>query len=402
MAGLGVGRRVLGALVIMIAVVALPAPPAEAFVAKGAMELEGNASTSRVRSNGSNSGYLLCSLSGYAYATAVDGFVKVSLQPADASCGSHKLPATNSSVGLTYKVTYVDYGFYNGTVNRLCQYNGAHESTIVLGDITVNSQGYGSGTYRIPGVHPVQNGNPWEASVCVSDSKYSPSIYGIHAPLAIIAPSVSFSESEVPANWEIAGTVTGSGFAPGATYDIRWHVPSADPPIQYSVRTVTADGNGSFNATINVDNTGSPPGGSSSATAYVHVFHSTDSCVATANVLLSVSRVASPIEEILPAKDLPGGAIVRTGEQSPTDPHDGWGRVHVDTARKAEGGWSGVYQRTRDTLANPDAGYPRAQGHANKYMKGGWVVIIERQRLDPVDGKMRGLITSRPAKPGEV
>lgn len=32
--------------------------------------------------------------------------------------------------------------------------------------------------------------------------------------------------------------------------------------------------------------------------------------------------------------------------------------VHVDTARADMGAWSGVYQRTEETLANPDDGYP--------------------------------------------
>jgi hypothetical protein len=90
------------------------------------------------------------------------------------------------------------------------------------------------------------------------------------------------------------------------------------------------------------------------------------------------------MEETLPAKDLPGGAIVRTGEQNPSDPHSGWGRVHVETARGIPSGtWHEheVYQKTKDTLATPDAGYPRLQGNSNKYMRQGWVVIIEKGKV---------------------
>ncbi len=111
-----------------------------------------------------------------------------------------------------------------------------------------------------------------------------------------------------------------------------------------------------------------------------------------------------PIEEALPAVGLPGGAIVRTGVQNPANPHNGWGRVHVETARGITGGWHNdpVYQKTKDALASPQAGYPRVDGTSLKYMKNGWVVIIEPGKMDPLDGNIQGLITSRPAKQREV
>jgi hypothetical protein len=110
------------------------------------------------------------------------------------------------------------------------------------------------------------------------------------------------------------------------------------------------------------------------------------------------SAQTSPVEEIFPAIGFPDGAIIRTGLVR--GPHSGWGRSHIEFER----GWKGTptYDNTKATLADPDSGYPRADGTSQKYMKEGWVVIVEPGKVDPADGKMMGIITSRPAKPGEV
>lgn len=212
-------------------------------------------------------------------------------------------------------------------------------------------------------------------------------------------PNLAFDQASVPEAWETGGVVSGSNLQPGATYTLRWQAPGVPA---FNLSTVTADSLGSFTTTISVDDTGYASQWTS--TAYVHAFNSSGTCVATGSVLLSQSRVSSPVEETLPAAGLPNGAIVRTGEQNPDDPHKGWGRVHVERAREITGGWHSdpVYQKTKDTLAAPDAGYPRAQGTAQKYMKNGWVVVVETEKVDPTDGMMRGIITSRPANPGEV
>lgn len=181
-------RGLLFGFTVVAAVLALTSAAWACTVFKGKLTLQGNASTSTVTATGNNSGMGFCSITNsYAYSNGSGGSVKVTVGPASSTCGGHKLPATGSETNLAYKVTYVDYGFYNSSLNRDCMYNGGHSTRIVLGDITVDSNGNGGGGwYSIPGSHPAQNGSPYEAGVCVSDTKYGPSLYGIQAPLVIL------------------------------------------------------------------------------------------------------------------------------------------------------------------------------------------------------------------------
>lgn len=265
-----------------------------------------------------------------------------------------------------------------------------HHGEVIGGPKSVNAKG---NIAKTGGNVPLRSPGTYEVCFNSTDNQIntSPDFFTVTKASTLI-----FSESEVPNNWEIRGTISGSDFKPGLTYDVRWNVPAADPPFEYSVATVTADSSGAFNATINIDNTGSPPGGSSSVSAYVHVYNDANKCIATAGVLITMSASGSPVEEVLPAKTLADGVIVRAGEQSATNVHNGYGRVHVDTARADLGGWTGTRDQTTKALATPDAGYPQVDGTSLKFRRKDWVVIVEIGTKDSVDGKMRGLITTRP------
>lgn len=145
-----------------------------------------------VAGNGTSMNY--CSVSGHANAdgtndSANDIYVEVSAYGGSSSCPASKLPATTST--LKYAVTVVDKAFYTdskGNFSRVkdCMAVGGDTGTKKIGDITVDSSGFGSGYYNIGSMTANQNANPYEAGVCVSDTKYSPSLYGNQAPLAIL------------------------------------------------------------------------------------------------------------------------------------------------------------------------------------------------------------------------
>ena len=157
-------------------------------VYKGKLTLQGDQSTSTVTAVGNNSNMGYCSISNsYAYANDVSGRVKVTVAPASTCLvnGSNKLPATTST--LKYAVTYISYAFNNSSMVKDCMAVGGDAGTTKIGDITIDSNGNGGGVwYNLPSPLPIQNGSPYEAGVCVSDTKYSPSLYGIQAPLVVI------------------------------------------------------------------------------------------------------------------------------------------------------------------------------------------------------------------------
>jgi hypothetical protein len=164
-------------------------------VFRGKLTVQGDAYSNTATAVGNNSGMGWCGsngLTGDAFANDTGGDVKVTVGPASTclKSGSNKLPATGSIASTYgYRVTYVDYGFYNRGLNRDCMANGGDPNTIDLGSISVNSSGNGGGTwYSIPGSGPIQDHfkGPWEAGVCVSDDYYSTSLYGIQAPLSVI------------------------------------------------------------------------------------------------------------------------------------------------------------------------------------------------------------------------
>lgn len=189
------GRR--GALLgftVMAVVLGLASTAWACTVFKGQMKVRGDwpgHESHTVTAVGNNSGMGWCSLTGHANADGVydssnDIYVEVSQAPS--SCGGHKLPASGTDLGsaglLKYAVTYVDYGFKSRSLYRNCMAVGGHSNTVKVGDIKVDSSGFGSGYYNIPG-GPVQDGSPWEAGVCVSDTNYNPSLYGNQAPVII-------------------------------------------------------------------------------------------------------------------------------------------------------------------------------------------------------------------------
>lgn len=178
-------RRVLFGFTVAVVILGLSSAAWACTVFKGQMKVRGDwpgHETHVVTAVGNNTGMGWCSLTGHANANGVydsgnDIYVEVSQAPS--SCGGHKLPSN-----LNYDVTYVDYGFYKRTLYRDCMAVGGHSKTVKIGDISVDSNGFGSGYYNIP-AGPVQDGAPWEAGVCVSDINYNPSLYGNQAPVII-------------------------------------------------------------------------------------------------------------------------------------------------------------------------------------------------------------------------
>lgn len=71
----------------------------------------------------------------------------------------------------------------------------------------------------------------------------------------------------------------------------------------------------------------------------------------------------------------------------------GWGQTHVETLWGEWAPGTEIHERTQDTLANPDE--VAEHGTVRKYRKAGWAVIIDTE-THPADGKMRGVVTSRP------
>lgn len=155
---------------------------------------DGSGFDSRATVVGNATGMGYCSMSGYAYsypAGSNDIYIRVEAYGGSTNCPASKLPATGSDprgdgIKLDYDVTYVNYGFYNSSLYRDCMAVGGHTSTVKIGDITVDSNGLGGGYYGIPDGAPAQDGTPYEAGVCVSDTNYSPSLYGNQAPVVVL------------------------------------------------------------------------------------------------------------------------------------------------------------------------------------------------------------------------
>lgn len=194
-----VGRRALSFTFMFTAVVLAMASAAYACtVFKGQIKVRGldvaGHETHVATAVGNNSGMGWCSISGHANAngtndSANDIYVEVGPFGGSTNCPASKLPATTST--LKYAVTIVDRGFYTDSggnlfFNRDCMAVGGHSATKKIGDITIDSNGVGSGNYNIGAAEANQNANPYEAGVCVSDTKYNPSLYGNQVPLMIL------------------------------------------------------------------------------------------------------------------------------------------------------------------------------------------------------------------------
>ncbi len=154
----------------------------------GSITLQGNASTSTITFYGNGTSMGHSCLSGNGAAANSPGSVKVTVRGINNSCGNHKLPSA-----YTYGVSFISNGF-DGNIydtSRDCMWNGGHPDRIALfnssgsSTISVDSTGFGSGTYKLPSGLP-KNSFPDEAAVCVSDKNTSPSTYGNAAPLAIV------------------------------------------------------------------------------------------------------------------------------------------------------------------------------------------------------------------------
>lgn len=154
----------------------------------GSMTVQGNASSSTITFYGSGTGMTHSCLSGTGASATSPGSVKVTVRGINNSCGNHKLPSN-----YTYGVSFISDGFNGNTFDttKNCMWNGGTTGRIALKNssgsstISVDSTGFGTGTYNLPSGLP-KNSYPNEAAVCVSDKNTSPSTYGNAAPLAII------------------------------------------------------------------------------------------------------------------------------------------------------------------------------------------------------------------------
>jgi titin len=94
-------------------------------------------------------------------------------------------------------------------------------------------------------------------------------------------PQLTFSPLGLEQGGEDIGFASGTHFTPFTQYTIKWDRPDGSVS---TATTVTSDLNGSFLATLDLANTGTPSANSS--TAYAHAFTNDNKCVATAGVLL--------------------------------------------------------------------------------------------------------------------
>lgn len=189
-------RGVLFGLTVASVALSLTSVAWACTVFKGKITLQGNASTSTVTYVGDNKGMAHCANSNsYAYANT-PGTVKVTVAGVSSSCsGTHKLPISDTNFSsLSYGVTYIQNGFYNGKYdpNRNCMWNGGSSGRIALYDsngsarISIDSTGYGTSTKKLPSGLAKQDGAPYEGAVCVSDMNYGTSLYGNAAPLVVL------------------------------------------------------------------------------------------------------------------------------------------------------------------------------------------------------------------------
>lgn len=139
---------------------------------------------------GNNTGMGWCTKTGHANAngtndTAADIYVQVSgYNDGPGGCADSQLPQT--SPPLDYDVTFIDRAFSSGSFVKDCMAVGGDVGTKKIGDISIDSTGFGSGNYNIGSAVANQNFNPYQAAVCVSDTVYSPSLYGMQVPLDIL------------------------------------------------------------------------------------------------------------------------------------------------------------------------------------------------------------------------
>lgn len=197
-----VRRKALSASFIAVAcVLALASTAYACTVFKGQMKVRGldvsGHETHEVRWVGNNTGMGYSCRTGHANANgandaANDIYVEVSgYNDGTGGCADSKLPQ-NGSDGrvLDYDVTFIDKAFEttsSGTFFRKdCMAVGGDLGTKKIGDISIDSTGFGSGNYNIGSAIANQNKNPWQAGVCVSDTNYSPSLYGMQVALDIL------------------------------------------------------------------------------------------------------------------------------------------------------------------------------------------------------------------------
>lgn len=154
---------------------------------RGTMTVQGDVSTSTVTVIGNGTSMNYCSRSGKAYAYKDFGDVKITVSPASSSCGGHKLPGP-----YTYTATFLQDAYYNGTRYYDCMAVGGDTGTVKIKDdngssgfpVDANGNG-GPKWFNLPNGLLSGYGTPYEAGVCVSDTTYSPSLYGNQAPVVI-------------------------------------------------------------------------------------------------------------------------------------------------------------------------------------------------------------------------
>lgn len=174
-------KGVLFTATVLAVVLALASAAFACTEFRGKMVVTGGGGTSTVYGNGSSMGYSTTCTSSAGAKGSSGSSITVTVSSASSTCNSKTLPQYND-----YKVTFLLGAVYvSGSRKHDCMYNGGHPYTVPLGSMSVDSTGYGTGSYKLPSGLTANKTGEW-SGVCVSDPVYNPSLYGNQAPITII------------------------------------------------------------------------------------------------------------------------------------------------------------------------------------------------------------------------
>ena len=224
-------------------------------------------------------------------------------------------------------------------------------------------------------------------------------------PIGQAAATLASGDSPANNNQEWGVTLSASGLIPNTAYQIRFDL--SDGSQEVTNNSVITDATGAISTFIDILDSGPPT--SPSAAAFVHVYTTGGggACAATAGLGVVYARADSPQVQGSPiaARDPGGGTrniYVRQGYQNPTHVHEGYGQIHIQTAR-------GQSFAPGTTLWNTMVNI--VQNNTPAWIGGkvggrliwtdpssGWYVVSDEGYIDATDGLPRGLITVAPPK----